>query len=142
MPEHDSLLEFELMASNGGFLFKGSVFSHDAKHVLSPSGCRLKIHSAQTCELTGVLEGHEADVTTIALNPKQPGQVYSASKDGTIKLWDYKASECLATLPIRETVRSMVRLNSSSSEIMPSSLAHRPNPASCLPACISPANIV
>ena len=108
-PEQNFLLEFELMASNGGFLFKGSIFSHDAKLVLSPSGCRLKIHSALTCELTGVLEGHEADVTTIALNPKQPGQVYSASKDGTIKLWDYKSSECLATLPIRETVRSMVR---------------------------------
>jgi len=97
------------MSSSGGFLFKGSIFSHDAKLVLSPSGCRLKIHSALTCELACVLEGHEADLTTIALNPKQPGQVYSASKDGTIKLWDYKTAECLATLPIRETVRSMVR---------------------------------
>ena len=99
------------MAASGGFLFKGSIFSHDARLVISPSGLRLKLHSALTCELTGVLEGHEADVTTIALNPKQKGQVYSASKDGTIRLWDYVTSECLMTLPIRETVRSMVRMS-------------------------------
>jgi hypothetical protein len=35
-------------------------------------------------------------------------QVYTASKDGTIKLWDYQAMTCIKTLPLREIVRGMV----------------------------------
>ena len=96
------------MASSGGFIYKGSVFSHDGRLLLSPSGSQLKLLSTLTGELAGVLEGHDADITTVALNPNQSSQVYSASKDGTIKLWDYVSSECIKTYPIRETIRSMV----------------------------------
>eukprot|EP00955_Chlamydomonas_euryale_P061727 358159-Chlamydomonas_euryale.AAC.2 len=37
-------------------------------------------------------------------------QVFTASKDGTIRLWDYHASTCLKTIHVREVVRSMVRV--------------------------------
>ena len=100
---------FEMAASFGGFIFRGAILSHDARLIISPSGSRLKLHSTVTGEIAGALEGHDADVTAVALNPAQNGQVYSASKDGTLRLWDYFSSECVKVLTIRETVRSMVR---------------------------------
>ena len=100
-----------MAASNGGFIFRGAILSHDARLIISSSGTRLKLHSCITGEVAGVLEGHDAYVTEVALNPAQKGQVYSAAKDGTIRLWDYVSSECIRVLTIRETVRSMVRID-------------------------------
>ncbi|KAG1668638.1 hypothetical protein FOA52_002492 [Chlamydomonas sp. UWO 241] len=95
------------MATHGGLIFRGSTFAADGRTLLSPSGTQLKLFSASTAELVGSLS-HDADITAVAPHPKEPGQVYTASKDGTIRLWDYHTRECIKTLHVREAVRGMV----------------------------------
>lgn len=35
-------------------------------------------------------------------------QVYTASRDGTLRQWDYVALECLRTIQVKETIVDMV----------------------------------
>ncbi|GAX72998.1 hypothetical protein CEUSTIGMA_g450.t1 [Chlamydomonas eustigma] len=96
------------MFHQGGLISRGALLSHDSKLIIAPSASQLKILSAITGEVVGVLKGHAAEVTCAALNPNKRNEVYSASKDGSIKLWDYTTQECIKTLSVRETVRGMV----------------------------------
>lgn len=48
--------------------------------------------------------GHKADITKLVLNPKNSMQLYSASLDGTIKLWDYN-DEILLKVWVLEYLR-------------------------------------
>lgn len=43
----------------------------------------------KTLSTSAAQGGHRHTVTALSLNPKNPLQLYSASLDGTIKLWDY-----------------------------------------------------
>jgi NET1-associated nuclear protein 1 (U3 small nucleolar RNA-associated protein 17) len=52
--------------------------------------------------------GHENKVTRVILNPKNPMQLYSASLDGTIKLWDYNDDILLKTFTINKPIQHMV----------------------------------
>lgn len=42
-------------------------------------------------------------------HPPTRAQAYTAARDGTLRLWNYRALECMRVLHVRETVRSMVR---------------------------------
>nr|DBA20130.1 TPA: hypothetical protein GDO54_015855 [Pyxicephalus adspersus] len=65
-------------------------FSASANRFLScVSGDFIKVFSTATQECIHVLQGHNALVTGIALNPINHLQLYSCSLDGTIKLWDF-----------------------------------------------------
>jgi NET1-associated nuclear protein 1 (U3 small nucleolar RNA-associated protein 17) len=52
--------------------------------------------------------GHENKVTRVVLNPKNPMQLYSASLDGTIKLWDYNDDILLKTYNVNAPIEHMV----------------------------------
>jgi WD40 repeat protein len=55
----------------------------------------IKIYNVSSGEVVKTLStsvaqgGHRLTVTALSLNPKNPLQLFSASLDGTIKLWDY-----------------------------------------------------
>ncbi|XP_072274914.1 WD repeat-containing protein 75 [Pyxicephalus adspersus] len=69
--------------------YRRAVFSADAKFLSCVSGDFIKVFSTATQECIHVLQGHNALVTGIALNPINHLQLYSCSLDGTIKLWDF-----------------------------------------------------
>lgn len=52
--------------------------------------------------------GHSAEITCVMLNPKNPLQLYTASLDGTIKLWDYNDNILLKTYNVRSPIQFMV----------------------------------
>ena len=49
-------------------------------------------------------------VTNVALNPKNPMQLYSASLDGTIKLWDYNDDVLLKVRKTESWDERMVKM--------------------------------
>lgn len=52
--------------------------------------------------------GHSNKVTRVILNPKNHLQLYTASLDGTIKLWDYNDDILLKTYNINAPIQHMV----------------------------------
>ncbi|MEW5307752.1 MAG: hypothetical protein WDW36_010128 [Sanguina aurantia] len=99
-----------MVAAGGGGLIsqKPAAYSGDGKFVICPCGRKLNVYSAVTGELVGHLRGHTAEVTAVVLNPHDKSQVYSASLDGTLRLWDFSTSSCLQVLPVNEAVHSLV----------------------------------
>ncbi len=73
-------------------------FSHDSQVFFVPAGRSVRVY-ARTSSGTpmGVLAGHTAEVTAVRPNPYNRYQAFSASLDGTVKLWDYMEGTCLAT---------------------------------------------
>lgn len=52
--------------------------------------------------------GHSDKITRVILNPKNHLQLYTASLDGTIKLWDYNDDILLKTYSIKAPIQHMV----------------------------------
>jgi NET1-associated nuclear protein 1 (U3 small nucleolar RNA-associated protein 17) len=52
--------------------------------------------------------GHSNKITRVILNPKNHLQLYTASLDGTIKLWDYNDDILLKTYNVNAPIQSMV----------------------------------
>jgi len=48
--------------------------------------------------LRNMCKGHSNDVTAVAFNPKNPGQLASASSDKTLKIWSVADGQCQQTL--------------------------------------------
>jgi hypothetical protein len=44
--------------------------------------------------------GHSKPVTSVCINPKNDTQLYSASLDGTVRLWEWEEGSCLRTIQI------------------------------------------
>ncbi|KAI7860103.1 WD40-repeat-containing domain protein [Circinella umbellata] len=90
------------------------VFTKDSRYLFACTGSSIKIYSVATgaalkvLSKTGSTGGHTKMVTNVALNPKNPMQLYSASLDGTIKLWDYNDDVLLKTFHVRQAVEHMV----------------------------------
>lgn len=74
----------------------------------------VKVYSMATGAVVKVLSqsalagGHSDKVTCVILNPKNHLQLYTASLDGTIKLWDYNDNILLKTYHIRSPIEYMV----------------------------------
>ncbi|XP_020383121.2 WD repeat-containing protein 75 [Rhincodon typus] len=69
--------------------YRRPLFSVDCRYLLCASGDLVKVYSTATDECVHVLQGHKNLVTGIQLNPRNHLQLYSASLDGTIRLWDF-----------------------------------------------------
>lgn len=52
--------------------------------------------------------GHRNKITRVILNPKNYLQLYTASLDGTIKLWDYNDDILLKTYNVNAPIEFMV----------------------------------
>ena len=46
----------------------------------------------------GSLAGHTSWVNDVAADPARPGRAYTASDDGTVRVWDVPARRCVAVL--------------------------------------------
>ncbi|KAJ3374548.1 WD repeat-containing protein 75 [Allomyces arbusculus] len=70
------------------------LFTADSAHFLCIASSSIKLFSVRTGQQLRVLsppdhaQSHQGNVTALALSPKNPLQVYSASVDGTVRLWD------------------------------------------------------
>jgi len=58
------------------------------------------IFGVQSGEEVRTLEEHEAEVTAVCLNPKNPYQIISASLDRTIKFWDIEKATVTKTFSV------------------------------------------
>lgn len=73
------------------------LFTPDSRLICSCAGNDVKVFSAQTGEEVSIFQDHKDEVTCIALNPTDSNQLYSGSKDSSIKLWDISKAILLAT---------------------------------------------
>ncbi|ORZ30942.1 WD40-repeat-containing domain protein [Catenaria anguillulae PL171] len=70
------------------------LFTADSAHFLCIASSSIKLFSVRTGQQIRVLsppdhpQSHTANITALALSPKNPLQLYSASVDGSIRLWD------------------------------------------------------
>ncbi|KAK9827341.1 hypothetical protein WJX81_007552 [Elliptochloris bilobata] len=78
------------MVSGGGPVSQWpAVASATGRFILTPAATTVKVFSSVSSALTAVLTGHVADVTAVALAPNTESQVWTASLDGTLRLWDF-----------------------------------------------------
>lgn len=73
-----------------------SCFSPDGKILFLCVVSQVKMYSVASGEQVGVLRGHTAAVTGVMPNPKNSLQVYTASHDGSVRVWDFYEAKCLA----------------------------------------------
>ncbi|KAI9475978.1 MAG: WD40-repeat-containing domain protein [Benjaminiella poitrasii] len=89
-------------------------FTKDSKYFFSSIGSCVKIFSTATGAIVKVLSqssnlgGHSNKITRVILNPKNHLQLYTASLDGTIKLWDYNDDILLKTYNVNAPIQHMV----------------------------------
>ncbi|CAG8756925.1 5343_t:CDS:2, partial [Funneliformis caledonium] len=80
----------------GRFIDRPVVFSKDSKYFFCCCSNSVKVVSVETGEIIKTFSispeeigSHKKDVTFIKMDPNNDDQLYSASLDGTIKLWNY-----------------------------------------------------
>lgn len=84
------------------------------RYFFSSVGPCVKIFSMATGAVVKVLSqspamgGHSSKITRVILNPKNHLQLYTASLDGTIKLWDYNDDILLKTYNVNAPIQHMV----------------------------------
>ena len=64
-----------LVAGGGPIASHGSVASEDGRLIAVPSANTVRLYSAATGDLVGLLTGHTGEVTGLQLDPQGPGQV-------------------------------------------------------------------
>lgn len=84
------------------------VFSLDERFLFCCAGQDIKVVSLNTGETVRLLQSHADTVTSLAVNPQNSLQLYSASINGTILLWDYNDG---VVLSVRHHVLSCFFLN-------------------------------
>ncbi|XP_049848257.1 WD repeat-containing protein 75-like [Schistocerca gregaria] len=87
----------ELHVGGGKIASLPIVFTNDSKYFFCACGSTVKMFSTTTGEQTRVLNGHDAVVIGMAINPGNPLQLYSFGKDQKICLWDYNDAIILST---------------------------------------------
>ncbi|PON79543.1 WD repeat containing protein [Trema orientale] len=96
------------------FVSAPPAFSNDAKRLLVCTGPAVSIFSTSTGLQISSLEGHTAPVTSVIVVPaSSPASKFlcfcwTASLDGTIRYWDFKAPELMKTVEVKMPVYSMV----------------------------------
>ncbi|KAF8951132.1 hypothetical protein BGZ52_000113, partial [Haplosporangium bisporale] len=90
------------------------VFTSDSNYFFSCNSKSIRILSVETGQVVRILSssvqegGHSDTVTSVMLNPKNSLQLYSASLDGTIKLWDFNDAVLLKTFEVGVPITHMV----------------------------------
>ena len=82
-------------------------FSRDGRVLLVTSGNNVDVVSPTGGRLFS-LEGHAQLVTDIALHPLHTSQAYTASLDGTLRLWDFSDGAAIQTWPLDRPARHVV----------------------------------
>lgn len=103
----------DLVRVGGNISRYKAVFSLDNKLFFCCVLKTVKMYSVATGENVGSLEGHTSTVVGVVPNPSNHLQVYSASHDGTVKLWDFYESNCLETYSIGHPIMHFVLSNDS-----------------------------
>ncbi|KAF9136120.1 hypothetical protein BGW39_006916 [Mortierella sp. 14UC] len=99
------------------------VFTSDSNYFFSCDAKSIRIISVETGQVVRILSssveegGHSSTVTCVMLNPKNLLQLYSASLDGTIKLWDFNDAILLKTFEIGTPITNMVMHESAPNDI-------------------------
>ncbi|KAI8591287.1 WD40-repeat-containing domain protein [Geranomyces variabilis] len=76
--------------------------SKDASLVLSSSfDHTIRIHGMKSGKLTKEFRGHSSFVNSATFSPDQT-RIFSASSDGTAKIWDAKTQDCIRTIALSE----------------------------------------
>lgn len=83
-------------------------FSIDGKLLFCCCANLVKIISVATTQFVGVLKGHTAKVVGVKINPRNRLQVYTASRDKTIKVWDFSDGTCLDTFDLGISIEQFV----------------------------------
>jgi len=90
------------------------VFTSDSNYFFSCNAKTIRILSVETGQVVRVLSssaeegGHTDTVTSVMINPKNLLQLYSASLDGTIKLWDFNDAVLLKTYEVGVPITHMI----------------------------------
>jgi WD40 repeat protein len=106
----DSLRHRELRTLVRGTtrFFDSVAFSPDGQWLAAPSSIKeIQIWHAASGRPVRTLVGHTADVERVAFNPQDRGQLASASRDRTVKLWDVSRGEAIHTLEDESGVLSV-----------------------------------
>lgn len=72
----------------------------------------IKLYSISTNELIGILSGHKYDITSLHCNTQNKHELYSTSSDGTIRLWNYITTQCIAVYDINIPILHSVLIHS------------------------------
>ncbi|KDQ14448.1 hypothetical protein BOTBODRAFT_32576 [Botryobasidium botryosum FD-172 SS1] len=98
-----------------------AVFTRDSKYFFVAASTSVKIYSAVTGKIVSTLSlsaatstadpskkgGHTDLITSIVLNPHNPFQLFTASLDGCIKVWDYVDGVLLRTIDVGKPLSYM-----------------------------------
>eukprot|EP00193_Tetraselmis_chui_P016806 CAMPEP_0177794212 /NCGR_PEP_ID=MMETSP0491_2-20121128/25517_1 /TAXON_ID=63592 /ORGANISM="Tetraselmis chuii, Strain PLY429" /LENGTH=807 /DNA_ID=CAMNT_0019316837 /DNA_START=58 /DNA_END=2481 /DNA_ORIENTATION=+ len=98
------------LSSGGRQLTSGTgCVSGDGRLLLLPAGSTIRACAAATGETLAKFSGrHSAQVTAVVRDPRSATQVYSASLDGTVKLWDLHEGVVLKSITVGAPVASLV----------------------------------
>lgn len=97
-----------------GYLTSPHTFLYFSSYFFSCNSKSIRILSVETGQVVRILSssvqegGHSDTVTSVMLNPKNSLQLYSASLDGTIKLWDFNDAVLLKTFEVGVPITHMV----------------------------------
>ena len=104
-------MEHRIPCSGGGQLTRRPhALSYYGESVILCNTNRLCVFSTLSGEKLYDLHGHKDEVTSVCLHPKLKNQIYSCSRDGSIKLWNLDDGRCISTwnipdnLPIEDIV--------------------------------------
>ena len=101
------------MALRGGLITSRPLcYAADGRHFYAPCGSDVRVYSARSGDHVATLRGHADAVTAVAVDPSNARQLYSASLDGTVKLWRLDDGACARTIAVDEPVEHMVRMMS------------------------------
>ncbi|OAQ26127.1 WD40 repeat-like protein [Linnemannia elongata AG-77] len=99
------------------------VFTTDSNYFFSCNAKTIRIISVETGQVVRILSasteegGHADTVTCVMLNPKNSLQLYSASLDGTIKLWDFNDAILLKTFEVGTPITHMAMHEGAPSDV-------------------------
>ncbi|KAI6031486.1 WD40-repeat-containing domain protein [Pisolithus microcarpus] len=85
------------------------IFTKDGSHFFSIAGSTIKIHSASSGKVVSMLprsqdEGHTDTITSVTLGAHNSFQLFTASLDGTIKVWDFLEGILLRTIDLDQPI--------------------------------------
>lgn len=85
------------------------IFTKDGSHFFSIFGSTVKIHSTSSGKVVSILprsqdEGHTDTITSATLSALNSFQLFTASLDGTIKVWDFLEGNLLRTIDLDQPI--------------------------------------
>jgi WD40 repeat protein len=83
------------LGTAAAFLCAADAGIETTRYVLCAAGSRVKVISVKTGDITRVLRGHSGAVTRVLICDTNAQRAYTASLDGTVRVWDFADGACL-----------------------------------------------